>query len=209
MGLLQAPQATTHPAQGQPRQQSSGQDVPKGSQDRGCRSKRIFGTKPALQEAGLALFPAASPRRAGSIEDLNNQRISKTVNQAFLNALPVSETGPFSPKQVQALIQTFFATRTGLNGEDLRRRLERPEPEGDWCRLCFIGQRGGYHGSHLEALHSLTALGRLLPSAKHIAGTRYVDARQGVYLHQADKRSKAEGYATHVATVFLMSTYLC
>ena len=65
----------------------------------------------------------------------------------------------FTPKHVQALIQTFLTTRTGFNGEDLQRRLEYPEADGNWFRLRFRSENAnftaepkiGFHGSHLEA----------------------------------------------------------
>ena len=41
-----------------------------------------------LAEAGLSPWPAASLRRAGTVEDLNVHRISRTVSQAFLDSLP-------------------------------------------------------------------------------------------------------------------------
>ena len=90
-------------------------------------------------------------------------RTSKTANQAFIDATP--EAGPFSPKQAQALAQTFLTTRTGFDGEDLQRKLEHPEMDGEWFRLQFRFEKAnfttepniGFHGSHLEALHSLIA----------------------------------------------------
>ena len=116
-----------------------------------------------LAEAGLAPFPAASSRRSGSIEDLNVHRICRSVNQAFLDSLP--RMGPFTAKQVQALMTTFLTTRVGFEGEDLQRRLEHatvsPSPGRDRFAMRTetptfqAPPQVAYHGSHPETLHAL------------------------------------------------------
>ena len=151
-------------------------------------------------------FPAASSRRAGTVEDLSVHRISRAVNQAFLDSLP--RMGPFTAKQVQALMSTFFTTRVGYEGEDLQRRLEHAtvSPTPRWCRFAIRTETPAfeappqlaYHGSHPEALHALIALGKLVPSSEHVQGARYFEGRAGVYLHSSESRSKAEGYSVHV-----------
>ena len=159
-----------------------------------------------LAEAGLSPWPAASLRRAGTVEDLNVHRICRAVNQAFVDSLP--GMGKFTAKQVQALMLTFLTTRAGYGGEDLQRRLEHAteSPTPGWYRLAMRTEtpafgappQTGYHGSHPEALHGLLALGKLLPSSEHVQGARYFEGRPGVYLHSSERRSKAEGYSVHV-----------
>ena len=100
-----------------------------------------------LAEAGLVPFPAASSRRSGSIEDLNVHRICRTINQAFLDSLP--RMGPFTAKQVQALMTTFLTTRVGYEGEDLQRRLEyaaATEVDG-WFRFAVRTISPDFHAS--------------------------------------------------------------
>ena len=159
-----------------------------------------------LAEAGLSPWPAASSRRAGTVEDLNVHRICQAVNQAFLDALP--RMGPFTAKQVQALMTTFLTTRVGYGGEDLQRRLEHAteSPTQGWYRFAMRTETPAfeapplvaYHGSHPEALHALIALGKLVPSSEHVQGARYFEGRPGVYLHSPERRSKAEGYSVQV-----------
>ena len=155
---------------------------------------------------GHTPWPAASLRRAGTVEDLNVHRICRAVNQVFLGSLP--GMGKFTAKQVQALMLTFLTTRAGYGGEDLQRRLEHAteSPTPGWYRLAMRTEtpafgappQTGYHGSHPEALHALLALGKLLPSSEHVQGARYFEGRPGVYLHSSERRSKAEGYSVHV-----------
>ena len=136
-----------------------------------------------LAKAGLSPFPAASSRQAGTVEDLNVHRICRTVNQAFLDSLP--RMGPFTAKQVQALMSTFFTTWVGYEGEDLQRRLEHAtvSPTPGWYRCAIRTEtpafeappQVAYHGSHPESLHALIALGKLVPSSEHVQGARYFE----------------------------------
>ena len=91
------------------------------------------------------------------------------MNQAFfVDATP--EAGPFSPKHAQALAQTFLTTRTGFDGEDLQRKLEHPEMDGERFCLQFRSEKAnfttepkiGFHGSHLEALLPLAGFSQAL-----------------------------------------------
>ena len=71
-------------------------------------------------------------------------------------------------------------------------RLSHPHRDG-------IGSRCVQKHQHSELrLHSLLALGKLLPSSEHVQGARYFEGRPGVYLHSSERRSKAEGYSVHV-----------
>ena len=67
-----------------------------------------------------------------------------------------------------------------------------------WTRFLEWANSPPSRCTHPEALHSLLALGKLLPSSEHVQGARYFEGRPGVYLHSSERRSKAEGYSVHV-----------
>ncbi|CAE7264138.1 unnamed protein product [Symbiodinium microadriaticum] len=96
------------------------------------------------------------------------------------------------------------SSECSFHEEDLLAKLgQAKEYPGQWYRFPFRAPNKldlsddkaetGYHGKHLECLHSILASGRLLPSDPGIAGTRAFENRGGVDLHRPMNWHLAEG----------------
>ena len=154
---------------------------------------------------GYTAFPRQDPGCAGSFQDLNEHRISVPVTQALQSGL--AEVEAATSATAQALMETFLWSRRGPNEEDLMDLLSPPTNSagsGGWFRFPFRSplqapQLGrAYHGTHMECLHGLIAIGRIMPSNDKVAGMRHFDNRQGVYLHKESNKHLAQGYAAFI-----------
>eukprot|EP00439_Symbiodinium_sp_Y106_P084998 s1667_g27.t1 len=159
----------------------------------------------SLLEMGYTAFPRQDPGCAGSFQDLNEHRISVPVTQALQSGL--AEVEAATSATAQALMETFLWSRRGPNEEDLMDLLSPPTNSagsGGWFRFPFRSplqapQLGrAYHGTHMECLHGLIAIGRIMPSNDKVAGMRHFDNRQGVYLHKESNKHLAQGYAAFI-----------
>ena len=109
----------------------------------------------------------------------------------------------------QQFLKTFFSTRPGLQGECLLCKLGAPEIlDGVWTKFPILQPASGSqpdsswligrHGSRLECLYSILALGKLQESQCEEDGDRYFERRPGIYLHNLDSSHKIRPYLTWV-----------
>ena len=180
-------------------------DAPSASAPPSPRQARYEAARKLLQEKGYTAFPSQDPGCAGSIQDLNEHRISVPVTQALQSGLAAVEAA--TADTAYALMQTFLWSRKGPNEEDLMERLSFPSDEGEgWFRFSYISPNTlhasqletAYHGTHVECLHGLMATGRIMPSSDKVAGMRHFEGRQGVYLHRPSNKRLAQGYAAFI-----------
>lgn len=158
-----------------------------------------------LQQARLAAFPPKALVRSGSVLDLNQHRVAMVVKRTFVDNLP--EVPAPTAEVMRALLRTFCSSRYRSDGTDLFDCSVMPMADGEFWRFPFESGRGddvgkenerGWHGTHVEALHSILRCGALAESSPAVQGARYFTGRPGVYLHRDANRRLCESYMTYV-----------